>query len=212
VKTRWLNTDAVASILDGIGSRSDTGGHLSGPRLPTLDQARGSYLKAFGEITHAGDQTTKLVNVQRQARAASNKRLSAGGRCCSTDGNRSQNAVGVFTDLRVVMMRPGVHRNAAAMHGWPTNSTSLSFGVWSAPCDFAPLANRRYLADQMEMEDLAFRFLGLRDFKQTARLLDEKRSKRERSSWYCACSWKKILESEWRGGAGAGRPKHLQHR
>ncbi|MEK9951938.1 MAG: bifunctional (p)ppGpp synthetase/guanosine-3',5'-bis(diphosphate) 3'-pyrophosphohydrolase, partial [Curvibacter sp.] len=158
---------------------------------------------------------TKLVQVQRQARAAqlAAERCGTAVPMAQTAAAQTENVrkmlLAFSRDLRVVLLRLASRLQtlrwfAASKQPVPAGLAAESLHV------FAPLANRLGIWEiKWEMEDLAFRFLEPDTYKQIARLLDEKRVERED---YVA-RLRQQLEDELRGqGISAqvqGRPKHI---
>ena len=74
----------------------------------------------------------------------------------------------------------------------------------------APLANRLGIWQlKWELEDLAFRYLEPATYQQIARLLDDKRSGRERYIEEVKASLRDALAAQGIHGDVAGRPKHI---
>ena len=74
----------------------------------------------------------------------------------------------------------------------------------------APLANRLGIWQlKWELEDLAFRYLEPATYQQIARLLDDKRSGRERFIEQVKHDLRAALEAQGIRGDVAGRPKHI---
>ncbi|HWI23886.1 MAG TPA: bifunctional (p)ppGpp synthetase/guanosine-3',5'-bis(diphosphate) 3'-pyrophosphohydrolase [Lysobacter sp.] len=74
----------------------------------------------------------------------------------------------------------------------------------------APLANRLGIWQlKWELEDLAFRYLEPATYQQIARLLDDKRSGRERYIEQVKRTLRDALEAQGIRGDVAGRPKHI---
>ncbi|MGH8806005.1 MAG: RelA/SpoT family protein, partial [Polaromonas sp.] len=75
---------------------------------------------------------------------------------------------------------------------------------------FAPLANRLGIWPiKWEMEDLAFRFLEPDTYRQTARLLDEKRAEREGFMEALRAQLERELNQNGIAALVQGRPKHI---
>ncbi len=112
-------------------------------------------------------------------------------------------------DLRVVMLRMAsrlqtLRHYAAARQVAPFNVAHESLHV------FAPLANRLGIWQiKWEMEDLAFRFLEPETYKQTARLLDEKRVEREGFMQTLRAQLQRELNQAGIAALVQGRPKHI---
>ena len=116
-------------------------------------------------------------------------------------------------DLRVVMLRLASRLQTLrhyASHFAVTKQAAAPALAYESLHVFAPLANRLGIWQiKWEMEDLAFRFLEPATYKQTARLLDEKRAEREQFMEALRVQLERELN---KGGVAAlvyGRPKHI---
>lgn len=211
------HADAVAAVLKAIGGSEAmqaacylvyTCAHLNKP-LETI-------AKAFGEsYAELAVETTKLVQVQRQASAAQLAANRAGTPVpmAQTAAAQTENVrkmlLAFSRDLRVVLLRLASRLQtlryfAATKLAPPPGLAAESLHV------FAPLANRLGIWEiKWEMEDLSFRFLEPDTYRQIARLLDEKRIEREAY----VVQLRGRLETELRAqGIPAqvqGRPKHI---
>ncbi len=212
-----VHADAVAAILQSIGGSEAmqaacylvyTSNHLNKPQE--------TISKAFGEsYAELAVETTKLVQVQRQASAAQQAALRAGTPVpmAQTSAAQTENVrkmlLAFSRDLRVVLLRLASRLQtlryfAATKQPVPAGLAAESLNV------FAPLANRLGIWEiKWEMEDLSFRFLEPDTYRQIARLLDEKRIEREDY----VLRLRERLETELRTqGIPAqvqGRPKHI---
>jgi len=228
------HADAVAKILADIGgSEAMQAACYLVYACQYLNRPQEVITKAFGEhFAQLAVETTKLVQLQRQARLKSAEALAkkeeervaaqeqalhvtsvgkapVSELAASQTENVRKMLLAFSRDLRVVMLRLASRlqtlRHFAAIKGEPGEAiASESLTV------FAPLANRLGIWQiKWEMEDLAFRFLEPQVYKQVARLLDEKRVEREAHVEQV----RQQLESELRAlGAQAsvqGRPKHI---
>jgi GTP pyrophosphokinase len=112
-------------------------------------------------------------------------------------------------DLRVVMLRLAsrlqtLRHYAATKLPVPPALASESLQV------FAPLANRLGIWQiKWEMEDLSFRFLEPTTYKDIARLLDEKRTERERNMVALRERLQQALAGQGIAALVEGRPKHI---
>ncbi|HJV61404.1 MAG TPA: bifunctional (p)ppGpp synthetase/guanosine-3',5'-bis(diphosphate) 3'-pyrophosphohydrolase [Albitalea sp.] len=201
------HADGVAAILQAIGA------------APSLRAAAylvyaGDYLqkpeevvaKAFG-ASHASlvANTRKLVQIQRAAREA---RVGEDQRAQQTERVRKM-LLAFSRDLRVVLLRLASRLQtlrfyAAAKAECPHVLAAETMQV------FAPLANRLGIWQiKWELEDLSFRFLQPQQYREVARMLDERRVDRE----HRVEAFRRRLESELRGQGFEvevhGRPKHL---
>ena len=202
------HADAVAVILRSIGGSEAMQAaiylvhccqHLTKPQ-EVISKAFGANYAALAM------ETTKLVSLQRQARAVGTKLLEEP--AVQTENVRKM-LLAFSRDLRVVMLRMAsrlqtLRHYAATKRVAPQNLAYESLHV------FAPLANRLGIWQiKWEMEDLAFRFLEPDTYKQTARLLDEKRIEREEFMEALRMQLERELNQ---GGIAAlvqGRPKHI---
>jgi GTP pyrophosphokinase len=201
------HAEGVASILLGIGAAPSMGAAAylvyAGDYLSKPDEV---VSKAFGPA-YAGlvMHTRKLVQIQRAAREA---HVQDEKRAEQTERVRKM-LLAFSRDLRVVLLRLASRLQ-----------TLRHFALSKQPCPallaresmqvFAPLANRLGIWQiKWEMEDLAFRFLEPEQYKNVARLLDEKRVEREQG----VEAFRQTLSDDLaRNGLRAevqGRPKHL---
>ena len=202
------HADAVAVILRSIGgSEAMQAATYLAHCCQHLTKPQEVISKAFGANYAAlAMETTKLVSLQRQARAVGTKLLEEP--AVQTENVRKM-LLAFSRDLRVVMLRMAsrlqtLRHYAATKRVAPQNLAYESLHV------FAPLANRLGIWQiKWEMEDLAFRFLEPDTYKQTARLLDEKRIEREEFMEALRMQLERELNQ---GGIAAlvqGRPKHI---
>jgi len=212
-----VHADAVAAILKTIGgSEAMQAASYLVYACAHLNKPQEVIAKAFGEsFAELAVETTKLVQVQRQARAAqvAAERSGTAVPMAQTAAAQTENVrkmlLAFSRDLRVVMLRLASRLQtlryfAATKAPVPPGLAAESLNV------FAPLANRLGIWEvKWEMEDLSFRFLEPDTYRQIARLLDEKRVEREA---YVE-QLRTRLETELRGqGIPAhvqGRPKHI---
>ncbi|MCA3237279.1 MAG: RelA/SpoT family protein [Curvibacter sp.] len=211
------HADAVAAILRGIGgSEAMQAASYLVYACQHLNKPQETIAKAFGEsYAELAVETTKLVQVQRQARAAqlAAERSGSAVPMAQTTATQTENVrkmlLAFSRDLRVVLLRLASRLQtlrwfAASKQPVPAGLAAEALHV------FAPLANRLGIWEiKWEMEDLSFRFLEPATYKHIASLLDEKRIERET---YVA-TLRTRLEAELRGqGISAqvqGRPKHI---
>jgi GTP pyrophosphokinase len=212
-----VHADAVAAILRTIGgSEAMQAASYLVYACQHLNKPQETIAKAFGEsYAELAVETTKLVQVQRQARAAqlAAERSGTPVPMAQTTAMQTENVrkmlLAFSRDLRVVLLRLASRLQtlrwfAASKRPVPAGLAAEALHV------FAPLANRLGIWEiKWEMEDLSFRFLEPSTYKQIAGLLDEKRIERET---YVA-TLRARLEAELRGqGISAqvqGRPKHI---
>ena len=211
------HADAVATILKAIGGSEAMQaacylvyacGHLNKPQE--------TITKAFGEsYAELAVETTKLVQVQRQARAAqlAAERSGAPVPMAQTSAMQTEHVrkmlLAFSRDLRVVLLRLASRLQTLRYFAAPKQPVPPGLAAESLNV-FAPLANRLGIWEiKWEMEDLSFRFLEPGTYKQIAGLLDEKRIEREDY----VLSLRERLEVELRAqGVPAqvqGRPKHI---
>ena len=207
------HADAVAAILKSIGGSEAMQAanylvhacqHLTKP-LEVISKAFDSNYAALAI------ETTKLVNVQRQARNASSKSRpieDASGAAAQTEIVRKM-LLAFSRDLRVVMMR--LASRLQTLRYLAVTKQAASFALAQESLNvFAPLANRLGIWQiKWEMEDLAFRFLEPETYQKTARLLDEKRVEREAFMEALRSQLEKSLNQSGVAALVQGRPKHI---
>lgn len=228
------HADAVAVVLRDIGgSEAMQAAAYLVYACQHLNRPQEVIAKAFGENFAAlALETTKLVQLQRQARIKSaevqsrktGERLAAqeaalpvtspgkvpvSELAASQTENVRKMLLAFSRDLRVVMLRLASRlqtlRYFAACKGDPGQAlASESLHV------FAPLANRLGIWQiKWEMEDLAFRFLEPHTYKEVARLLDEKRAEREVHIEQVRLQLEQDLRGQGIQASVQGRPKHI---
>ncbi len=201
------HADGVAAILQGIGAAPSM-------RAAAYLVYAGDYLnkpeevvaKAFGE-SHASlvTNTRKLVQIQRAAREA---KLGTEQHAQQTERVRKM-LLAFSRDLRVVLLRLASRLQtlrwyAATKIACPALLARESMQV------FAPLANRLGIWQiKWELEDLAFRFLQPEQYKEVARLLDERRVEREQRVEAFRLRLQQQLREHGLKAEVQGRPKHL---
>ena len=208
------HADAVAAILKTIGGSEAMQAatylvhsceHLTRP-LETITNAFGANYAALAI------ETTKLVSVQRQARTANAKAQLLDDPAAQTENVRKM-LLAFSRDLRVVMLRLASRlqtlRHYAANFAATKQAAAPALAYESLHV-FAPLANRLGIWQiKWEMEDLAFRFLEPDTYKQTARLLDEKRVEREHFMEALRMQLERELNKSGIAALVYGRPKHI---
>ncbi|MBC7435371.1 MAG: bifunctional (p)ppGpp synthetase/guanosine-3',5'-bis(diphosphate) 3'-pyrophosphohydrolase [Bdellovibrionales bacterium] len=203
------HADAVAAILRSIGgSEAMQAASYLVYACDHLNKPQEVIAKAFGDSYAAlAVETTKLVRVQRQARAAEASAQLEDPKV-QTENVRKM-LLAFSRDLRVVMLRLASRLHtlryfAASKQPVPANLARESLQV------FAPLANRLGIWQiKWEMEDLAFRFLEPVTYKDVARLLDEKRAGREGAVEQLRAQLEADLKQQGVHAAVQGRPKHI---
>jgi GTP pyrophosphokinase len=229
-----VHADAVAAILRDIGgSEAMQAAAYLVYACQHLNRPQEVITKAFGDNFAAlAMETTKLVQLQRQARLKSaevqlrksEQRLAAQESAqpltslakvpvSELAANQTENVrkmlLAFSRDLRVVMLRLASRlqtlRYFASCKGDPGEPlASESLHV------FAPLANRLGIWQlKWEMEDLAFRFLEPQTYKEVARLLDEKRVEREQHVEQVRLQLEQDLCRQGIEASVQGRPKHI---
>ncbi|MBK5206212.1 MAG: bifunctional (p)ppGpp synthetase/guanosine-3',5'-bis(diphosphate) 3'-pyrophosphohydrolase, partial [Polaromonas sp.] len=204
------HADAVAAILKSIGGSEamQTATYLV-YACQHLNKPQEVIAKAFGANYAAlAMETTKLVQVQRQARTADAKAQLLDDPAAQTENVRKM-LLAFSRDLRVVMLRLAsrlqtLRYYAATRQDAPAALAHESLHV------FAPLANRLGIGQiKWEMEDLAFRFLEPDTYRQTARWLDEKRVERESFMDALRAQLERELNQNGIAALVQGRPKHI---
>jgi len=202
------HADSVCTILRRTGSSETmqaaaylvyTCAHLSRPQE--------IISKAFGEpFATLALETTKLMQVQRQAREAHTRHLQAD--MAQTENVRKM-LLAFSRDLRVILLR--LASRLQTLRFYAASKRLASPGIaHEALHVFAPLANRLGIWQmKWELEDLAFRFLEPDTYHHVASLLKEKRTEREQYMVQLG----RLLETELRARSiraeVSGRPKHI---
>ena len=211
------HADAVAAILKTIGgSEAMQAASYLVYACDHLTKPHDVIAKAFGDNFAAlAMETTKLVRVQRQTRTlqASVNRSATPIPMAQTAAAQTENVrkmlLAFSKDLRVVMLRLAsrlqtLRHYAATRLPVPPTLARESLQV------FAPLANRLGIWEiKWELEDLSFRFLQPDNYKQVARLLDEKRTEREAYVQQLRARIESELKAEGIASTVQGRPKHI---
>ncbi len=198
----WSHAKAVSQILQDIGGSDAmqaasylvyTCSHLNKP-LEVISKAFDENLAALAV------ETTKLMEVQRQTRTAT--------AAAHTETVRKM-LLAFSRDLRVVMLRLASRLQSLRYFAASKTEVSESMARESLQV-FAPLANRLGIWQiKWEMEDLSFRFLEPQIYKDTARLLDEKRTLREDYVEQLRESLETDLSKQGIKAEVQGRPKHI---
>jgi GTP pyrophosphokinase len=205
-----VHADAVASILKTIGgSEAMQAATYLVYACQHLTKPQEVITKAFGANYAAlAMETTKLVQVQRQARSANAKAQLLDDPAAQTENVRKM-LLAFSRDLRVVMLRLASRLQTLRHYAATRQAAPLSLAYESLHV-FAPLANRLGIWQiKWEMEDLAFRFLEPETYKQTARLLDEKRVEREGFMEALRAQLERELNQNGIAALVQGRPKHI---
>ncbi len=206
------HADAVASILKTMGA-SDTMQSASYLvyACEHLNRPQDILTKTFGDsLAQLAMETTRLVKVQRQARAVQAEHVNTplDNPAAQTENVRKM-LLAFSRDLRVVMLRLAsrlqtLRHYAAAKQAVPPSVARESLNV------FAPLANRLGIWQiKWELEDLAFRFLEPDTYKEIASLLSDKRSQREAQLLQLREQLQADLNAAGVVALVQGRPKHI---
>jgi len=204
------HADAVVAILKSIGgSEAMQAAIYLVHACQHLNKPLEVITKAFGaNFATLALETTKLVNVQRQARTATLKVQLTDSPGAQTESVRKM-LLAFSRDLRVVMLRLASRLQTLRHYAASKQSPSLALAHESLHV-FAPLANRLGIWQlKWEMEDLSFRFLEPDVYKQVARQLDEKRTFREGFMESLRSQLERDLNQQGIAALVQGRPKHI---
>jgi len=202
------HADSVCAILQHSGSSETlqaaaylvyTCAHLSRPH-----EIIG---KAFGEpFATLAVETTKLMQVQRQAREARVSHIQAD--MAQTENVRKM-LLAFSRDLRVILLR--LASRLQTLRFYAASKRPVSPGIAREALHvFAPLANRLGIWQmKWELEDLAFRFLEPDTYRQVARLLNEKRVEREQYMAQLGYKLEGELRARSINASVSGRAKHI---
>ncbi|MCM2251484.1 MAG: bifunctional (p)ppGpp synthetase/guanosine-3',5'-bis(diphosphate) 3'-pyrophosphohydrolase, partial [Ramlibacter sp.] len=204
------HADAVAAILKSMGgSEAMQAASYLVYACPHLNKPHDVIAKAFGENYAAlAVETTKLVRVQQQTRAAEDSARLVDDPKVQTENVRKM-LLAFSRDLRVVLLR--LASRLQTLRWYAASKTTAPPSVARESLNvFAPLANRLGIWQlKWEMEDLAFRFLEPDTYKQVARLLDEKRAEREEYVEGLRARLEAELKAQGVQASVHGRPKHI---
>ena len=204
------HADAVAQILKSMGgSEAMQAASYLVYASSHLNKPQEVIAKAFGEnYATLAIETTKLVKVQQQTRAAEDATHSLDAPRVQTENVRKM-LLAFSRDLRVVMLRLASRLQTLRFHAARKTVAPPSVAR-EALNVFAPLANRLGIWQvKWEMEDLAFRFLEPETYRQVARLLDEKRREREGYVEQLRSRLESELNAQGIPAQVHGRPKHI---
>jgi GTP pyrophosphokinase len=199
------HADAVAAILHQIGgSEAMQAASYLVYASDYLNKPEEVITKAFGQTyAQLAVETTRLVRVQRQARA------SAGDSAAHQTENVRKMLLAFSRDLRVVLLRLA-SRLQTLRYFAASKKTAPHALAYESLHVFAPLANRLGIWQiKWEMEDLSFRFLETQTYRQVAAWLDEKRVERENYMAHLRQLVEDELSSHGVKASVAGRPKHI---
>ena len=204
------HADAVAAILKVIGgSEAMQAATYLVYACQHLNKPQEVIAKAFGANYAAlAVETTKLVQVQRQARSAGARAQLHDDVAAQTENVRKM-LLAFSRDLRVVMLRLASRLQTLRYFASVKKMAPASVAYESLHV-FAPLANRLGIWQiKWEMEDLAFRFFEPETYQKTARLLDEKRAEREEFMEALRAKLESELNHNGIAALVQGRPKHI---
>ena len=211
------HADAVAAILRTIGgSEAMQAASYLVYACQHLNKPQETIAKAFGDnYAELAVETTKLVQVQRQARAAqlAAERSGTPVPMAQTAAAQTENVrkmlLAFSRDLRVVLLR--LASRLQTLRWFASSKQPVPAGLAAESLHvFAPLANRLGIWEiKWEMEDLAFRFLEPETYRQIARLLDEKRIERESYVSHLRERLENELRAQGITAEVQGRPKHI---
>jgi len=204
------HADAVAAILKGIGGSEtmQAACYLVHASFH-LNRPQEVISKVFGEnFATLAVETTKLMRVQQQARAAENTSQHVDDEAAQTETVRKM-LLGFSRDLRVVLLR--LASRLQTLRYYAAAKTPASPGIAREALHvFAPLANRLGIWQiKWEIEDLSFRFLEPDTYREIARLLDEKRTEREIFMEQLRGRLESDLRAYSISATVQGRPKHI---
>jgi GTP pyrophosphokinase len=208
------HADAVAAILADIGgSLAMQAASYLVYACPHLNKPEEVIAKAFGpQLAQLALQTNQLVHVQRMSRAAESGTHGPDNTPLSpriqTENVRKM-LLAFSRDLRVVMLR--LASRLQTLRHYATTKLPVPPALAGESLQvFAPLANRLGIWQiKWELEDLSFRFLEPTTYKDIARLLDEKRTERERNMVALRERLQQALAGQGIAASVEGRPKHI---
>ena len=204
-----VHADAVAAILKAVGgSEAMQAATYLVYACAHLNKPQEVIAKAFGaNFAALAIETTKLVHVQKQARAVGS-RTQLEDPAVQTENVRKM-LLAFSRDLRVVMLRLASRLQTLRYFAAIREPAPLAVAQESLQV-FAPLANRLGIWQiKWEMEDLAFRFLEPETYKRIARLLDQKRAEREGFMEGLRAQLESDLNKNGIAALVQGRPKHI---
>lgn len=206
----FAHAQAVAAILQSIGgSEAMQAASYLVYACEHLNKPQDIITKAFGEsYATLALETTRLVHIQRQARAASLQTTVSPGAASQTENIRKM-LLAFSRDLRVVMLR--LASRLQTLRYYAASKTPVPHAVASEALHvFAPLANRLGIWQiKWEMEDLAFRFLEPETYKSVAKQLQDKRIEREEGMARLREQLELDLKAQGIVAQVQGRPKHI---
>ena len=201
------HADATTAILQQIGgSEAMQAACYLVYAADHLQKPEEVIAKAFGpSYADLALETTRLIRVQRQARAVAAQAQIA---TLQTENVRKM-LLAFSRDLRVVLLRLASRLQTLRYYAASKQAVPHSLAYESLHV-FAPLANRLGIWQiKWEMEDLSFRFLEPDTYREIAKLLDEKRVERENYMVQLRESLELELKAQGIAAQVAGRPKHI---
>lgn len=201
------HADAVTAILQHIGgSEAMQAACYLVYAAEHLQKPEEVIAKAFGaSYAELALETTRLIRVQRQARAVVAESQVA---ALQTENVRKM-LLAFSRDLRVVLLRLASRLQTLRYYAASKQPVPHSLAYESLHV-FAPLANRLGIWQiKWEMEDLSFRFLEPETYREVAKLLDEKRVERENYMVQLRETLETDLKAQGITAQVAGRPKHI---
>ena len=205
-----VHAEAVAEILRSIGgSEAMQAASYLVYACEHLNKPHEVISKAFGEsFASLAVETTQLVRVQRQARAAASSGHLVTGAASQTENVRKM-LLAFSRDLRVVMLRLASRLQTLRFYAATKIIASPAISAETLQV-FAPLANRLGIWQiKWEMEDLAFRFLEPETYKSIAKQLQDKRAERETGMAQMVQQLQAALLEKGVKAQVQGRPKHI---
>ncbi|WP_010103028.1 RelA/SpoT family protein [Verminephrobacter aporrectodeae] len=200
------HADAVAALLKEIGGSEamQAAAYLEHACMH-LNKPEEVIAKTFGaHFATLAMESTKLMRVQQQARAAQHVDDPA----VQTENVRKM-LLAFSRDLSVVLLHLASRLQTLRYHAANKRPVSPSMARESLQV-FAPLANRLGIWQlKWELEDLALRFLEPDTYKKVARLLDEKRGERELYMEQLRARLEADLRARSISASVQGRPKHI---
>ena len=196
--------DVLVATLDSLALLSADGDVIAAAILHACPAWRAS---AAGKLDHAYPAVATLLD--GQAAAAQVWALHATHRDDRNHEGLRRLLLAIVRDLRVVPIL--LARQLARLRFAARLPESERCALAQLTCDIhAPLANRLGIWQlKWELEDLAFRYLQSETYQRIARLLDDKRSGRERYVEQVRTALVAALAAQGVRAEVVGRPKHI---
>lgn len=204
------HADAVTAIVEHMGgSEAMQAASYLVYSCQHLNRPLEVIAKVFGQnFALLAVETTKLVQVQEQARSATGSGHLLEGAGTQTENVRKM-LLAFSRDLRVVMLRLASRLQTLRYAASVKRPVSETLARESLQV-FAPLANRLGIWQvKWEIEDLSFRFLEPETYKLIAQLLEEKRAEREGYVEALRLRLEQQLRDEGIQANVQGRPKNI---